>query len=52
MNTDKSDGSAMDVDPLLFPELAIGGKRGKYAGNIHKKWYYVMAIIRCTHYRE
>jgi hypothetical protein len=52
MNTDKSDGSAMDVDPLHFPELAIGGKRGKYAGNIHKKWYYVMAIIRCTHYRE
>ena len=52
MSIDKSDGSAMDVDPLHFPELAIGGKRGKYAGNIHKKWYYVMSINRCTHYGE
>ncbi len=52
LNTDKAGGSAMEVDPVHFPELAIGGKRGKYAVNICNIVYNVMAIICCMHYRE
>jgi hypothetical protein len=56
MNTGKAGGSAMDVDPVQFPDLAIGWRRGKHTANIHIriciKMYCTMVVMRNRHYGE
>jgi hypothetical protein len=54
MNTEKAGGSAMEVDPVQFPDLAIGGRRGNNTANVCKSvlQYGKMAAIGNRPYGE